>query len=110
MPPMRTTAILAVALASGALAQEPAETAPVLPRLAEPFVVEADGAPIEVTTGHAAPFLVDLDGDGLRDLVVGQYDAGQARVYRNHGTKTVPRFEDFAWLEAAGEPASVPPS
>jgi len=41
--------------------------------------------------GYAAPQLVDLDGDGLLDLVIGD-KAGTLYYYRNTGTKTNPVF------------------
>jgi hypothetical protein len=50
----------------------------------------------------------DIDGDGLRDLLVGQYDHGRLRLYRNTGSNAAPVFEDFAWLKAGNELASVP--
>jgi len=40
---------------------------------------------------RSTPVLVDLDGDGLLDLVLGAEDGG-ARVFRNRGTRTEPRF------------------
>lgn len=106
---MQHLAFAVFALGSAVLAQEPTDV-PTLPDLADPIVIEADGEPIRVTTGHAAPFVVDLDGDGLKDLVVGQFGEGRARIYRNLGTAEEPRFADFTWLEAEGEPASVPPA
>ena len=39
----------------------------------KPFRVLADGKPISVTTQHAAPHLRDMDGDGVRDLLVGEF-------------------------------------
>ena len=41
---------------------------------------------------RSAPALVDLDADGLLDLVIGREDAGVA-AYRNAGTAAGPRFE-----------------
>ena len=38
-----------------------------------PVRITAAGAPIDVITGHAAPYLIDFDGDGVRDLLVGEY-------------------------------------
>jgi hypothetical protein len=45
---------------------------------------------------RSAPALVDLDGDGLLDLVLGREDAGTA-AYRNAGTRQEPRFEPYAF-------------
>ena len=76
--------------------------------LKAPFRVEADGKPIDVEVGHAAPWLHDMDGDGVRDLLVGQFGEGKLRLYRNHGTATAPKFKDFAFVQSEGGPATVP--
>ena len=75
--------------------------------LAPPFRVPAGDAPISVDVGHAQPLLHDLDGDGKRDLLVGQFGEGKCRVYRNVGRDDAPAFRDFEWLQAGGQPASV---
>jgi hypothetical protein len=76
-------------------------------QLTDPVQVMCGNQPINVDVGHATPFMGDLDGDGLPDLIVGQYGLGQARVYRNVGTKDSPRFESFEWFKAGGEVARV---
>lgn len=77
--------------------------------LAPPVQVHAGGQPIDVgLVGHSAPFYGDVDGDGLNDLLVGQFDEGQLRIYRNLGTNASPRFEGYRWFEAAGALGSVP--
>src|SRR5262245_11999920 len=77
--------------------------------LADPVHVLAASKPLDVQrSGHAAPFVGDLDGDGLPDLLVGQYHEGRLRIYRNVGTRKSPRFDSFNWLLADGKFARVP--
>ena len=67
------------------------------------------GKPLDVARdGHSAPFVGDFDGDGKRDLLVGQYHEGRLRIYRNRGDNVRPRFDDFTWFEAEGRPGRVP--
>jgi hypothetical protein len=58
--------------------------------------------------GFAGPTLVDLDGDGDRDLVVGQFNYGHFRLYRNIGTEAEPVYAKHEFLRAGNELASVP--
>lgn len=88
------------------LAALPAAAAP--PRLGPPVRLQAAGQPIDVEVGHAAPTVWDFDGDGVPDLLVGQFGGGKLRLYRNLGTASAPRFEGHAWFEAGGAAASVP--
>ncbi len=81
--------------------------APELPLLAPPFVVEADGVPIETQMGHAAPFVTDFDRDGVWDLAVGEFGGGGCRLYRNSGTAAAPKFGAFTMLQSNGVPASM---
>jgi len=76
-------------------------------QLEKPFRVLAEGKPIDVDGGHAAPFFADVDGDGLRDLLVGEFQKGRCRVYKNTGTKQAPLFGAFTFLQAGGKNASV---
>ena len=73
-----------------------------------PFRVQADGKPIDTDTGHAAPFMADFDGDGVNDLLVGQFNGGKLRIYRNLGSNKQPKFGAFAWFNAGGQVANVP--
>ena len=90
-------AAFAAALAASAAAQQ----------FETPFRVQAGGKPIDVDIGHAAPYVVDFDGDGVRDLLVGQFGSGRCRIYKNTGTDKAPRFGDFTYLEAGGKTAEV---
>jgi hypothetical protein len=60
--------------------------------LLPPVRLEAAGKPIDTKIGHAAPFVGDFDGDGVRDLLVGQFGDGILWVYRNEGTNTRPKL------------------
>jgi hypothetical protein len=56
---------------------------------------------------HSGPCLHDVDGDGRRDLLVGDF-SGQFRLYRNVGTDQEPKFAAGEWLMAGGAVAKVP--
>lgn len=74
-----------------------------------PVQIQAGGQPLDVQReGHSAPFVGDFDGDGVRDLLVGQYEQGRLRIYRNLGTNTEPRFDAHTWLSAGGQTGRVP--
>lgn len=78
------------------------------PELDEPFRIMAGDEPISVDMGYAAPCYTDFDGDGIRDLLVGQFSEGKLRIYRNNGTDTQPEFSDFFYFQAAGADGTVP--
>ncbi len=77
-------------------------------------MVRSGDHPIDVDFGHAAPFLADMNGDGLRDLLVGQFGKvgsegkGALRIYLNVGQKGQPKFEDFNYFQAGGTTGKVP--
>ncbi len=63
----------------------------------------------EIKVGRrSTPALVDTDGDGLVDLVIGHEDAGPLAVYRNAGTRRAPRFVPAAPLSFPLPPSSAP--
>ena len=71
-----------------------------------PVRLQADGAPVRVESpGYAAPGWADVDGDGRKDLLVGQFAQGKIRVFRNLGGT---RLAPGEWLQAGGEVAQVP--
>lgn len=77
--------------------------------LAPPMQILAHGVPIDVgREGQACPLFADLDGDGLRDLLVGEAWGGRLRVYYNIGTQQAPKFGDYEWLRAGDGVARVP--
>jgi hypothetical protein len=91
---VKLSALLAL-LAVVALAETPVFDAPV--------AIEADGTPINVGTGgNASPFLVDWNGDGKQDLLLGQYMNGKVRLYENIGENFAPEFGGFEYVQADG--------
>lgn len=70
-------------------------------------ITDSQGKPIDVGT-YAAPLMVDWDGDGLEDLLAGQFEDGRIRFYPNTGTAGEPVFSDFQYLRDGGGILSVP--
>lgn len=89
-------------LAGTALAQEQA-------LFERPYRVKADDKVIDTgeAWGHCGPCIADVDGDGLPDLLVGDF-SGFFRFYKNVGTKDKPIYTDKGQLQAGGVAAQVP--
>jgi hypothetical protein len=77
-------------------------------QFAPPTRIEVAGKPIDVEIGHAAPLVLDWDGDGKLDLLVGQFGEGKLRIYRNKGTSEKPEYEAHTWFQAGGDVGKVP--
>jgi hypothetical protein len=99
-----------LSLCAALLLMPPAEQArpPLRNDLVPPVKILAEGKPIDVDVGHAAPCVVDLKGDGTLCLLVGQFGDGKVRVYRSSGGKAAPRFDKFEWLQAGEGDCKVP--
>ena len=119
MFPIKRAGVAAAVLAFGGLAQAqervPYDVAHDQPKAAAPGTFEApkrllaadgvmDSGP---SWGHSGPWVEDVDGDGLRDLVVGDF-SGLFRLYRNEGTDREPRYAKGVNLQAGGTDAKVP--
>ena len=115
-PDPRPSVALACTLA-GAIAMIGGADVPSRPRndpaagtpFQEPVRLKAADGPIDSGPqwGHSGPCLHDVDGDGRRDLLVGDF-SGLFRLYRNVGTEQAPRFAAAATLRAGGVEAKVP--
>ena len=63
--------------------------------------IEATGGRIDVGY-YGSPCIVDWDGDGLKDLVMGQFTNGKIRFYANSGSNDSPVFTDFSYIQSDG--------
>jgi hypothetical protein len=71
-----------------------------------PVRLKAGGVTIRVESpGYAAPCWADVDGDGKNDLLVGQFNHGKIRVFKNLGDG---KLAEGVWLRAEGQVAEVP--
>ena len=71
-----------------------------------PVRLKAGDAAVRVESpGYAAPCLADLDADGTRELLVGQFAKGKIRLFKHLGDE---KFAPGEWLQAEGTVAEVP--
>jgi hypothetical protein len=78
------------------------------PGLASPVRLEAAGKLIDTEVGHSAPFVGDFDGDGVQDLLVGQFGGGSLWFYRNEGTNAEPRLAAGTKFKEGSRDGCVP--
>lgn len=76
--------------------------------LATPVRIEAAGKAIDTEVGHAAPFVCDFDGDGVQDLLVGQFGGGQLWICHNEGTNAEPKLAAGVKFKDGGKDGTVP--
>jgi len=77
-----------------------------VPSFRAPVKIQAGGTDLVVAL-MADPFMVDWDGDGVKDLLVGQYTHGKVSFYKNTGTNELPVFTFSYFLKADGSEISV---
>jgi hypothetical protein len=76
--------------------------------LAPPVRITAGGKAIDTDVGHAGPFVGDFDGDGVNDLLVGQFGQGLLWIYRYEGTTDRPRLAAGVKFKQGRDDGRVP--
>ena len=71
------------------------------PDLDSPILVQAGSGDLSVPSGRASVSVHDLNGDGRKDLLVGNTE-GRLLFYPNVGTDAAPAFAAWQALQAAG--------
>lgn len=69
------------------------------PTYSTPVTIYAAGEPVDVNF-YAAPCVTDWNGDGLKDLILG--DGASFRFYQNDNTNDSPVFNTYTLLESDG--------
>jgi len=96
---MRRTLLSTVLIASGLAVGSAAE-------FQSPFRLEGGGTPVRVESpGYACPCWADIDRDGKKDLLVGQFSQGKIKVYKNLGGNKLAAGQ---WLKADAIDAEIP--
>jgi hypothetical protein len=67
-----------------------------------------DGADTLDVGSYSAPYAYDWNGDGKKDLLVGQFVDGLIRFYPNVGTNYEPVFNGYELLTADGSIITLP--
>jgi len=67
---------------------------------------QEDGSDLVVPSKRSSPVILDLDGDGKKDLLTGNTD-GQLLFYRNVGTDADPSFSGYSLVESSGVPIDL---
>ena len=91
--------------------KEDANKAAIHAELAEPVRLLADGEPIDIGKlsryAHAGPWIADMDEDGDRDLLVGDFP-GFFWHFENIGTDQEPKYTSRGKLKAGNSDAKTP--
>jgi hypothetical protein len=68
---------------------------------------QANGSNLLVSAGRSSPDVLDLDGDGKKDILTGDTN-GQLFFYSNTGTDSEPNFAGYEFVESYGVPIDLP--
>jgi hypothetical protein len=96
---MKVMSLSTLLLTGAAAAATAADFQPPLKMMAGDKAVRVE------SPGWACPCWADIDGDGKKDLLVGQFSQGKINVYKNLGGG---KLAPGAWLQADGIDAEIP--
>jgi hypothetical protein len=65
-----------------------------------------NGTDLLVTGGRSSPVIMDFDGDGKKDLLIGNTD-GMVFFYKNVGTDSLPFFASYSLVQSNGQPIDL---
>jgi hypothetical protein len=71
--------------------------------------IQVNGSDLIVYGNRSSPVIVDLDGDGKKDMLTGNTN-GQLRFYKNIGTDAEPSFSDCTRVQSNGVNIELPSS
>ena len=106
MRKLTLTLLAILGLAVSAVSQETPTTTSDL--FAPPVKLVAGDAVIDVTIGHADPFVCDFNADGKQDLLVGQFGGGKLLFFANTGTNAAPILAPGEFVKSGEVQLSVP--
>lgn len=69
--------------------------------------VQEDNHDLVVLSERSSPVILDLDGDGKKDILTGNTN-GQLLFYSNVGTDAAPSFSGYSLVESNGVPIDLP--
>lgn len=67
----------------------------------------ANGRDLQVPGLRSSPVIMDLDGDGKKDLLTGNTD-GLILFYKNMGIDSLPEFAGYTLVKSEGQPIDLP--
>jgi len=77
------------------------------PRFNGPAYILDSGVQIDVGY-YGSPCVYDWNGDGKKDMIIGQFDNGYIRFYQNIGSDIEPQFSGYEFLYASGSQITLP--
>jgi hypothetical protein len=73
----------------------------------EGVFVQVNGQNLQVPSDRSSPVVLDLDGDGKKDLLTGNTN-GQILFYKNVGTDSLPAFSGYSPVQSNGVAIDLP--